>query len=302
MQLELRNTDGVIVGQVKVSDALMDVPFNPSLVHQAMVMYQLNKMQGTHSTKTRAEVAGGGAKPWAQKHTGRARAGSNRSPIWRHGGITFGPKPRSHRKDMPKRMRLKAFLCTLSQKVRENRLIVLEDIQGVDGKTKNLVRILEALDIKGSTLIVTEVPDSTLINSARNVPKIWTLPINLLNAGELLKRSNLVITLKALGKAEQFWGSKEELEVSAVSTTKPKQNAGLKAKAKVTSKAKTKVESKATTKVEPKATTKVEPKAKAKVEPKTKPKVEPKAKAKVEPKAKMDPKTKREPRAPRSAS
>ena len=214
MQLELRNTDGGVVGQVKVSDSLMGVPFNPSLVHQAMVMYQLNRMQGTHSTKTRAEVAGGGAKPWRQKHTGRARAGSNRSPIWRHGGVTFGPKPRSHRKDMPKRMRLKAFLCTLSQKVRENKVIVVEDILGLDGKTKSLVRILEALNIKGSTLIVTEDSNGNLISSARNVPKVWTLPINLLNAGELLKRSNLVITLKALGKAEQVWGSKEEVEVA----------------------------------------------------------------------------------------
>ncbi len=181
MQLELRNTEGGVVGQVKVSDALMGVPFNPSLVHQAMVMYQLNRMQGTSSTKTRAEVAGGGAKPWKQKHTGRARAGSNRSPIWRHGGITFGPKPRSHRRDMPKRMRLRAFLCTLSQKARENKLIVVEDIRGVDGKTKNLIRVLEALNIKGSTLIVTENPDGKIISSARNVPRVWTLPVNLLN-------------------------------------------------------------------------------------------------------------------------
>ena len=247
MQLQLRNTDGGVVGQVKVSDALLGVPFNPSLVHQAMVMYQLNRMQGTHSTKTRAEVSGGGAKPWRQKHTGRARAGSNRSPIWRHGGVTFGPKPRSHRRDMPKRMRLKAFLCTLSQKVRENKLIVLEDIHGVEGKTKNLVRVLEALNIKGSTLIVTEVPDGEIISSARNVPKVWTLPINLLNAGELLKRNHVVITLKALSKAEQVWGSKEELEISTVPVIKTK------------------------AKVEPKAKAKAEPKAKAKAEPKAKP-------------------------------
>ena len=286
MQLQLRNTDGGVVGQVKVSDALLGVPFNPSLVHQAMVMYQLNRMQGTHSTKTRAEVSGGGAKPWRQKHTGRARAGSNRSPIWRHGGVTFGPKPRSHRRDMPKRMRLKAFLCTLSQKVRENKLIVLEDIHGLEGKTKNLVRVLEALNIKGSTLIVTEVPDGEIISSARNVPKVWTLPINLLNAGELLKRNHVVITLKALSKAEQVWGSKEELEISTVAVIKTKAKAEPKTKAKAEPKAKAKAEPKAKAKAEPKAEAKAEPKAKAKAVPKAKAKAVPKAKAKAEPKAK----------------
>ena len=102
MEVLLKNIDGHTIGEVSLNESLFAVPFNSSLVHQAMVMYQANQRQGTHSTKTRSEVAGGGAKPWRQKHTGRARQGSNRSPQWRHGGVTFGPKPRSYRKLMPK--------------------------------------------------------------------------------------------------------------------------------------------------------------------------------------------------------
>jgi len=211
MELELRNIKGQVVDQVEVSDDLFNLVFNPTLVHQAMVMYQLNRRQGTHNTKTRAEVAGGGAKPWRQKHTGRACQGSIRSPQWRHGGVTFGPKPRSHRREMPQKMRRQALKCVLSQKVRDKKLILVDGFGEVEGKTKAMSQALKALQVSGSTLIVTEEPQRNVVLSAHNLPRVWTLPVNLLNAHELLRRETLVMTLEAARRAEGLW-------VSVVST------------------------------------------------------------------------------------
>ena len=205
MELEVRNTAGDVTGAVTVSDGLMDAPFNNSLVHQAMVMYQLNRRQGTHKVKGRAEVSGGGAKPWRQKHTGRARHGSNRSPIWRHGGVTFGPQPRSYRRQMPKRMRHMALRCMLSQKLRDSQFVLVDDLSAGSGKTKDMLSTLQALNLAGSILIVTAQPQSDVVRSARNIPRVWTLPVNLLNAYELLKRRNVLITLDALRLAEEMW-------------------------------------------------------------------------------------------------
>ena len=134
MDIPVRNRDGDTVDTIQLNDAVFNVPMNPSLVHQALVIYQMNKRQGTHSTKTRAEVSGGGRKPWIQKHTGRARQGSIRSPQWRHGGVVFGPKPRDYRKALPRRMRRQALKCVLSDKARQDRLICLESWDGADGK------------------------------------------------------------------------------------------------------------------------------------------------------------------------
>ena len=205
MELELRNTKGEAVREVEVSDALFGVPFNPSLVHQAMVMYQLNRRQGTHNTKTRAEVSGGGAKPWRQKHTGRARQGSIRSPQWRHGGVVFGPKPRSYRRDMPQKMRQMALKCVLSQRVRDQKLVLIEDLDIADGRTKNMAKALKDMQITGSSLIVTKESQSSVVKAAHNLPRIWTLPVALLNTGELLKYATVIMTLDALRKAEDMW-------------------------------------------------------------------------------------------------
>ena len=128
---------------------------NRSLVHQAMVIYQSNRRQGTHDTKTRAEVSGGGRKPWIQKHTGRARQGSTRSPHWRHGGVAFGPHPRSYRKALPKRMRRAALRCVLSEKARSDRMVCLDSMDAIDGKTRSMAGLLDRLNVSGSALIVT---------------------------------------------------------------------------------------------------------------------------------------------------
>ena len=204
MELLLNNTSGDVIKRVPVNDAVFGVAFNRSLVHQAMVMYSANLRQGTHNTKTRAEVSGGGAKPWRQKHTGRARHGSIRSPQWRHGGVVFGPKPRSHRRDMPKKMRQLALRCVLSQKVRDEKLVLIENLEVLDGRTKTMAQTLRNMQIVDSSLIVTKEPHRSIVRSAHNLPKVWTLPVALLNARELLKYGTVLITLDALRKAEEM--------------------------------------------------------------------------------------------------
>ena len=220
MEIQLQNIEGNVVGEVPVSKTLFGAPFNADLVHQALVMYQLNARQGTHKVKVRSEVSGGGAKPWRQKHTGRARHGSIRSPIWRGGGVTFGPHPRSYRRDMPKRMRHLALRCVLTQKLEAGRIILVEDFDGITGRTREMIQALSNLNTSGSTLIVTASSETNVVRSARNIPRVWTMPANLLNAGELLKHSNLILTLGALRRAEDLWGEgASSVEVQPVETS-----------------------------------------------------------------------------------
>jgi large subunit ribosomal protein L4 len=206
MQATVKNSEGRVVDTVELDERLFNVPMNSTLVHQAMVMYQANRRQGTHSTKTKAQVSGGGRKPWPQKHTGRARHGSIRSPQWRHGGVTFGPHPRSHRLDMPKKMRQGALRCVLSDKFRSGKLALVDDIT-VGFSTKSMADLLSNLEVGRSTLIVTESPAESMVRSARNLPRVWTLPVDQLTAEQLLKRDTLVMTLDAMRKAEQLWAS-----------------------------------------------------------------------------------------------
>ena len=205
MELPVKNTKGQVVGTAQLSDALFAAPMNYGVVHQALVMYQQNKRQGTHSTKTRAEVSGGGRKPWPQKGTGRARQGSTRSPHWRHGGVAFGPKPRDHRLAMPRKMRHRALKCVLSEKVRKDRLIILDGIQLEAPSTKAMIEILGNLGVTASTLIVTSESQQSVVHSARNLRKVWTLPVALINAQQLLNRDLVIMTLDAAHKAEELW-------------------------------------------------------------------------------------------------
>lgn len=204
MEITIRNQNGDTVETVNLDDAVFNVPMNHSLVHQALVGYQLNKRQGTHDTKTRAQVSGGGRKPWIQKHTGRARQGSTRSPQWRHGGVVFGPHPRSYRKALPKRMRRLAIKCVLSDKARQDRLICLTSMDTIDGKTRSMASLLKNLNVEGSALVVTRASEDNVVRAAHNLEKIWTLPVALLNAQELLRRDVVIITLDAVRWAEQF--------------------------------------------------------------------------------------------------
>ncbi len=215
MEVQVRNLKGEVVDTAEVSDGVFGVPMNKSVVHQALVMYQQNRRQGTHQTKTRAYVSGGGRKPWPQKYTGRARQGSTRSPQWRHGGVAFGPHPRDYTKQMPKKMRRLALKCVLSDKVRGGRMIVLDDLSMDAPKSKAMKEILGNLGINASALVVTEEPQANVVRSARNLPKIWTLPVDLLNAEQVLKQEKMVITLDALRRAEEMLAAGEgEFRVS----------------------------------------------------------------------------------------
>ena len=207
MEVAVRNQSGETVETIDLNDAVFDVPMNPTLVHQAMVIYQGNRRQGTHDTKTRAEVSGGGRKPWIQKHTGRARQGSTRSPQWRHGGVVFGPHPRSYRKALPKRMKRAALRCVLSDKLRSERLLCLDSMDTVDGKTKSMAGLLERLNVTGSALVVTLGTDDNVVQAAGNLKKIYTLPVNQLNAEVLLSRDMLILTVDAARWAEESLAS-----------------------------------------------------------------------------------------------
>ena len=197
MQVSVMNQNGAALDRIELNDAVFNVPMNPSLVHQAIVIYQGNKRQGTHDTKTRAQVSGGGRKPWIQKHTGRARQGSTRAPQWRHGGVVFGPHPRSYRAALPKRMKRQALRCVLSDKVRQDRLFCLDSTSTIDGKTKSMTQLLENLAVGGSALMVTMGTDRDVVLAASNIKKIWTLPVNQLNAQELLARDTVIMTVEA---------------------------------------------------------------------------------------------------------
>lgn len=204
MELPVLNTGGNAVDTIEVDEAVFDVPMNHTLVHQAMVIYQLNQRQGTHSTRTRAEVSGGGRKPWIQKHTGRARQGSIRSPQWRHGGIAFGPKPRDYRKALPRAMRRKALQCVLSEKIRGGRVICVNSLDSLDGKTKSMKQVLENLNISGSVLVVTEEAQQNVARAGGNLKQVWTLPSDLVNANDVLKRQNVLITVGAIRRIEEL--------------------------------------------------------------------------------------------------
>jgi len=207
MQIAVKNQNGELLESIDLNDAVFNVPMNQSLVHQAMVIYQGNKRQGTSDTKTRAQVSGGGRKPWIQKHTGRARQGSIRAPQWRHGGVVFGPHPRSYRAALPKRMKRQALRCVLSEKARQDRLVCLDSTDTIDGKTKSMAQLLANLSVTGSALVVTKGSDRDVVLAAHNLKKIWTIPVNQLNALELLARDLVIMTVEAARWVEETLAS-----------------------------------------------------------------------------------------------
>jgi len=199
---------GEVIKQIEISDDVFAVPLNEAVVHQAMVRQRANARQGTASTKTRSEVSGSSKKLFRQKHTGMARAGSRRSPLRRGGGITFGPKPRSYQQALPKKMRQLALRCVLSAKVKDGELVVVEQLELDEPKTKEMVRILAALGVDSSALIATSEPEDNVVKSARNLAGIKTMPANLLNVVDILSHKVLLMTVAAVRKVEQLWGKK----------------------------------------------------------------------------------------------
>ncbi len=208
MQLPVHSLTGEVADHIEVSDYVFAVPFNNAVVHQAMVSQQANARQGTADTKTRGEVAGSTKKLFAQKHTGNARAGSMKSPLRRGGGIVWGPHPRDYRQALPKKMRRLALRCLLSAKVRDGELIAVQELDLAEAKTKEMSRILSALGVDSTVLIVTPQSIENVIKSARNIPGVKIMPAALLNVVALLNHKKVIITVEALRKADDLWGEK----------------------------------------------------------------------------------------------
>ncbi|MBI4267878.1 MAG: 50S ribosomal protein L4 [Chloroflexi bacterium] len=208
MKIQVYDMAGKIVDDIEVSDYVFGVPLNQAVVHQAMVRQQANARQGTAKAKTRSEVAGSTRKLFHQKGTGNARAGSIKSPLRPGGGIVFGPQPRDYRQDMPKKMRQLAIRCMLSAKASEKELIVLQQLELAQPRTKDMVSVLEALGVDSSALVVTALPEENVVKSARNIPGIKTMPASLLNAVAILAHKKLLMTVAAVRKAEEAWGQK----------------------------------------------------------------------------------------------
>jgi large subunit ribosomal protein L4 len=206
VKVPVYNLAGEVVKNIEVSDSVFAVPFNQAVVHQALVRQRANARQGTSSTKTRGEVTGSTRKLFRQKHTGMARAGSRRSPLRRGGGITFGPKPRSYRQAMPKKMHQLAIRCVLSAKARDEELKVLEELKFDQPKTKQMAGVLVALGVDSSALIVTGEPEENVVKSARNLAGVKPMPANILNVVDILSYKMLLMTEAAVRKAEKIWG------------------------------------------------------------------------------------------------
>jgi large subunit ribosomal protein L4 len=208
VEVPVYNLAGEVIKHIEISDHIFAVPFNKAVVHQAMVRQRANARQGTASTKTRGEVSGSSRKLFRQKGTGLARAGSRKSPLRRGGGITFGPKPRSYRQAMPKKMRQLALRCVLSAKAREGELRILEQLKFDQPKTKEMAQILAALGVDSSALIATSEPEAGIVKSARNLTGIEITPASLLNVVDILSHRILLMTEAAVRKAEQIWGQR----------------------------------------------------------------------------------------------
>lgn len=198
------NIEGNKVGEVALNDNVFNVEVNAAVLHQVVVAQLANKRQGTQSAKTRAEVRGGGIKPWKQKGTGRARQGSIRSPQWAGGGIVFAPKPRDYRVSLPKSMRRVAMKSALTSKVLENEMIVLESLVLDAPKTKAIAAMLNAFDVK-KALIVTLESNNNVYKSGRNIEGIQVMPVNNINVYDLLKYEKLIITKDAVSKLEEVY-------------------------------------------------------------------------------------------------
>ncbi|HHT9129295.1 MAG TPA: 50S ribosomal protein L4 [Candidatus Brocadiaceae bacterium] len=199
MEIPVYNKNGEKIDSVPLDEKKFGGPIRKKLLRDAVIMYEANKRHGTACTKTRGEVAGGGRKPWVQKHTGRARAGSIRSPIWRGGGISFGPKPRDYSYAIPKKARKVALLSALAARARDNELIVVEDLNFDIPKTKQMVGILKALRIDGnSCLVVLPKANEMVWKSARNIPSVKVMVSAALNAYEILRPEKILLTKEAL--------------------------------------------------------------------------------------------------------
>ncbi|MBT9173335.1 MAG: 50S ribosomal protein L4 [Syntrophomonadaceae bacterium] len=201
----LYNTRGEQVGEVVLADSVFGVEVNEAVMHQAVLTFLANRRLGTAATKTRAEVRGGGRKPWRQKGTGRARHGSIRSPIWKGGGVVFGPQPRSYRMSLPRKVRKLALKSALTSKTCSGSLILLDQLIMESPKTKEMAGIFKNLKTGRKVLLVLDGPQENIIKSARNIPGVKTLNAGQLNVYDILNSENLVMTRDAAARLEEVY-------------------------------------------------------------------------------------------------
>ncbi|SFJ38107.1 50S ribosomal protein L4 [Thermoflavimicrobium dichotomicum] len=205
-KVQVLDMNGQQVGEIELSETVFGITPNEAVLHEAVVMQQASLRRGTHATKNRAAVRGGGKKPWRQKGTGRARAGSIRSPLWVGGGVVFGPQPRSYAYKLPKKVRRLAIKSALSSKVKDNELVVLDKLQLEQPKTREMVKVLNNLGADRKALVVTDNLEENAVLSARNIPGVKLIHADGLNVLDVLYHDKLILTRGAVGRVEEVLG------------------------------------------------------------------------------------------------
>jgi large subunit ribosomal protein L4 len=204
-KVDVLNVSGQRVGDMELSDSIFGIEVNEAVLHQVVKAQLANKRQGTQSAKTRSEVRGGGRKPWRQKGTGRARAGTIRSPLWTGGGVVFAPKPRDYRQVVPKKVRRLAMKSALSSKVADKEIVVLDQLVMDAPKTKEMVAILNNIDAGKKVLLVLPEKNENVERSAKNIPNVKSILVNTLNVYDILKYDKLVLTKDAVSRVEEVY-------------------------------------------------------------------------------------------------
>ena len=204
-KVDLYNMEGKVVGDIELSENVFGAEVNEDVLYLAVESYLANQRQGTQSTKTRSEVRGGGIKPWKQKGTGRARQGSIRAPQWIKGGIALGPKPRTYTIKLTKKVKRLALKSALSSKVNDNNMIVVDEINFSEIKTKNMVNVLNNLKLETNALIVLGEKNENVVRSAKNIPNVKTEYVNTINVYDILKYNKFIVTKEAAAKIEEVY-------------------------------------------------------------------------------------------------
>lgn len=199
------NMEGAKIGEIELAESIFGIEPNPVVVHEVVKNHLANCRQGTQSSLTRAEVSGGGIKPWRQKGTGRARQGSTRSPQWTHGGVVFAPKPRDYSYNVNKKVKRLALKSVLSDKAASGAIVVVDGLEMAEPKTKTFAGFLSAAGVEGKAVVVTEGVKANIVKSARNIPGVVTTPANVLSVYDIVNAKNLVIDKAALAVIEEVY-------------------------------------------------------------------------------------------------
>lgn len=205
MKIDVFNLEAKKVGDMELNEAVFGQEYNEALIHQVVVAQLANKRQGNKSTLTRSEVRGGGAKPWRQKGTGRARQGSIRSPQWTGGGVVFAPKQRDFSQKINKKMRVAATISALSAKVADNKMVVVENLAFEQAKTKLVAQMLKAFDIKGKVIVLTDKDDEIVLRACANIQNVTVCNVDLINVYDLVANADCIATQAAIRKLEEVY-------------------------------------------------------------------------------------------------